>query len=268
MNKLFLSICMIVVSTICCAQELSSTGRPHFKAAMALFDAASSIEDYKQVAQEFEEVVKSDPNYADTYINLSKIYAHIGSVEGNAYFVKAKDALEKYHRLAPNDVETYEDEKVVLNSFIEKYKRSPARYVGKWKIHSVNSKTWFIDVQYAMGEYSITLNPESNSSRDNDKYEIKRIDHQTFEIIHTYMVYHDSRYYGDCDSDADSGYPTRGKYYYTYYESTFVEEIILKNNAPFYRTSRIHHEYFLDGAKTYSETIRDNLVTGIYLVRY
>lgn len=266
MKRIILLICIIVVPTICLTQELSSKGRAHFKAAMALFEVASSIEDYKQVAQEFEMVTKSDPNYPDTYINLCKIYGRIGTEEGNTYFSKAQEALSKYHTLVPNDMDTYDDEMVILNSLKEKYQRSFARYTGKWKYNSIHSKTWLVDIQYSMGEYSITINEDKYYN----SYKINKIDKYTFEIIYYRKEYKKEKYAGDCDSDADSGYPKHGEYYYDYEESEWYDRITLKNNAPHYWRYKLHREFFLNGYKTYSETADSNsLGTGeSALVRY
>ena len=70
MKHLILIVISLTVSStmVVYGQSLSPEGRSHFKAAMALFEIASSIADYEQVTAEFEKVTMTDPDYADTYI--------------------------------------------------------------------------------------------------------------------------------------------------------------------------------------------------------
>lgn len=142
-------------SSLVSAQEqdvLSGEGRGHFKAAMVLFEMASSTSDYEQVAAEFEKVVASDPDYADTYINLCKIYGRIGVQKGDTYFTKAEEYLETYHRLQPDDSEAYQDELIILEALKDKYKKDLFDdFVGIWElfqgdleIKRVNEK-WMVD---------------------------------------------------------------------------------------------------------------------------
>lgn len=267
MQKAISLLCVLCLSVFCLGQNLSDEGRGHFKAAMALFEIASSNDDYKQVAQEFEAVTKSDPEYADTYLNLCKIYGRLGTDGGEVYFKKAQEALENYHRLAPEDVNTYNDEKMVLDALQMKYKNSPTRYVGKWKFKNGALSTWYIDIQYNMGEYSIILNKEYMGNKD---YKVIKIDQYTYDIIEEIIDTKNSTYYGNCDSDADPGYPTGGKYYYNYSKCEFYDRITLKNDAPFHTFMyKIHHEFFLNGLKTYSETGTSGMeITEQALVRY
>lgn len=244
--KRILLLSIIAISATCFATELSDAGRAHFKAAMALFEIASSNDDYKQVAQEFETVTKSDPNYPDTYINLCKIYGRIGATDGNIYFTKAKEALEKYHALMPNDIDTYNDEKVILETLQKKYNNSPARFIGKWK-SSPNSKDWFVEIQYITGEFSIKINTDG-------KYEVKKVNDSSYDIIYYLNKSQSEKFVDDCDSHADSGYPTRGKYYYNSWEATHYERLTLTGKVPRLKLYKQHTEYFLYGQKTYSET--------------
>lgn len=142
-------------SSLVSAQEqdvLSGEGRGHFKAAMVLFEMASSTSDYEQVAAEFEKVVASDPDYADTYINLCKIYGRIGVQKGDTYFTKAEEYLETYHRLQPDDSEVYQDELIILEALKDKYKKDLFDdFVGIWEffqgdleIKRVNEK-WMVE---------------------------------------------------------------------------------------------------------------------------
>ena len=64
----------------------------------------------------------TDPDYADTYINLCKIYGRIGAEKGDEYFKKAEKSIEKYRQLRPEDYDGYQDEKTILEAMKEKYK--------------------------------------------------------------------------------------------------------------------------------------------------
>lgn len=132
--SLLLSICVL-------AQEsklLSADGQKHYKAAMTLFDMASNIDDYKAVAKEFEQVLSCDPNYADTYFNLGKIYTKLGKEYGEPYFQKAKDVFATYKKLRPEEASSIDDELYAI-SLIEKTstkyraEKNKALYVGTWK---------------------------------------------------------------------------------------------------------------------------------------
>lgn len=135
MNKMILLLVSILMlpMNIAAEEPLSAEGRGHFKAALALIEVATSIDEYEQVAAEFEKVVISDPDYADTYINLCKIYGRIGAKKGESYFEKAEAALEKYRQLVPNDTEGFSDELMVLNAMKEKYKTNKENSIfGVW----------------------------------------------------------------------------------------------------------------------------------------
>lgn len=135
---LFISI---IVSVCVFSQEsktLSANGQRHYKAAMTLFDMASNAEDYKTVAGEFEQVIATDPNYADTYFNLGKIYTKLGKEFGEPYFKKAKEAFVKYKSLRPEessviDDELYAVELVDKSSVKYRTEKNLESLIGTWK---------------------------------------------------------------------------------------------------------------------------------------
>ena len=144
--------------------ELSDAGKRHYKAAMTLFDMASTIEDYKSVANEFELVAVSDPNYADTYFNLGKIYTKLGKEYGAPYFQKARDAFNKYKELRPDEANTADDEiyaidlveKTSVTSraekkkelFVGRYKNTDMIEVCAWDENTNESLKWKYSLHY------------------------------------------------------------------------------------------------------------------------
>lgn len=156
MKRILLALSIVAISAMCFAYELSSNGRSHYKAAMSLMEMASSVEDYKQVAQELETVKKSDPNHPDTYIQLCKIYGRIGAEEGDSYFTKAQQALDKYCTLMPNDTETYNDAKVLLDALKKKYHNTANNMAGAWRRLECGSWCAFFPA-------SITINDDPSS---------------------------------------------------------------------------------------------------------
>ena len=124
------------------AQDLSAEGKGHFIAAQRLFEIATSVDDYKLIAEEFESVAKSDPSFANTYINLCVVYSRIGAGQGEPYFSKAEAALETYKKLAPEDTAGYTEEKIALQAMRRKYDSNyqsivKKKFVGTWrdKVH-------------------------------------------------------------------------------------------------------------------------------------
>ena len=144
MKRIYVST--FIVSILSCVlalslqgQALSESGRGHFYAGLSLFEMARSIEDYEGVAKEFETVTKTDPNFADSYINLCKIYGRLGVEKGGDYFTKARQALEVFHKLKPDDP-GYSDELILLNALTNKRKeRVKQLFLGKWE-------GWFCDM--------------------------------------------------------------------------------------------------------------------------
>ena len=141
MKKLILIVCAAIASMTLFAQantELSDAGKRHYKAAMTLLELASTIEEYKTIANEFEWVAERDPNYADTYFELGKIYTKLGKEYGEPYFQKAKDAFKKYKDLRPDEANTVDDEIYAIDlvdktSAKARLEKKKAAYVGLWK---------------------------------------------------------------------------------------------------------------------------------------
>ena len=135
-------IILLIVAFFCVAfsltsmaQNLSTEGKGHFIAAQRLFEMATSVDDYKLVAEEFESVTKSDPSFAKTYINLGLVYSRIGAEQGEPYFSKAEAALETYRKMAPEDTEGYTEEAISLKAMRRKYEDGQIKSkTGDWYI--------------------------------------------------------------------------------------------------------------------------------------
>ena len=105
-----------------CAQEqtrLSEAGARSWKAAMTLLDMAKTVDELEGTIREFEKVTKSDPNYADTYFNLGKLYTRYGKEKGPQYFDMAHEYFSTYIRLRPDDKKAAEDEIYIMNAIKE-----------------------------------------------------------------------------------------------------------------------------------------------------
>lgn len=113
--KCSIILILIVQSPHLLAQELTKEGRGHFRAALALFDAATTPEDLLSVAHEFEQVLETDKDYPDTYLNLCLVYQKMGIGLNNiSYFDDAITNLDKYHSLKPSDEDTYAEQSKCL----------------------------------------------------------------------------------------------------------------------------------------------------------
>ena len=136
--RFFLILCCFLWGWRSSGQALSEEGRGHYNAALLLFESSSSVNDYLLVAEEFETVLKTDPDYPNTYINLCKMYYRIGAEKGEPYFSKAETALSNYKRLAPGDTAGYTEETIALQAMRRKYDSNyqsivKKKFVGTWR---------------------------------------------------------------------------------------------------------------------------------------
>lgn len=236
---------------------LSNEGRKNWKAANALLEVASSTDELIYVIQQFEMVTKSDPDYADTYYNLGKLYAKVGNEKGESYFDKAQSYYEKYKSLHPEDSELINDEIYVLNVLKEKYINGPHRFEGKWGYEY--SKVWFIDIKYDGSAYQLTFQtpPESIEVLNSTTWIAVFVRQE--DLRDELRAKGLNRYYDDCDSSADHGFPTFGKYYYNSWKNEDYYQISLSGKVPKVKLFKQHCLYYLNGALTYSETLTDEV---------
>lgn len=239
---------LMTVSTM--AVELSKEGSVHYKRAMSLLQIATLTDDYKKVASELEQVVLTDPDYADTYLQMSRVYRKIGATEGEAYFQKAEKCNNTFFRLAPTETDAFltEFEAIAIDEGTYKGKKAAATLplIGKWKFPT-NPSTWYIEVTNNNGEYGVSVNTRERVS-------VTKVDDYTFDIqIFTHKK-ENARYEDDCSKDADPGYPKSGVYYYDEWRHTDYERVTLNGNAPHIKMYRQHTDYYLNGRISYKET--------------
>ena len=107
MKKLiFISFLVVTLQSALYAQTqgLSEEGYKHWVKAVARMENIKQENDYFLVIDEFNKVLETDPNYADTYYNLGKIYTKIGELKNElSHFEKAKECYEKYVVLKPSE---------------------------------------------------------------------------------------------------------------------------------------------------------------------
>lgn len=92
---------ILAIASSACGKVANLQARKTFKEANGLYQA----QNYKEAAAKYEEVVKSDPNYADAYFFLANSYGNLyrparqGEAENDSYLEKAianyKLAVEK-----------------------------------------------------------------------------------------------------------------------------------------------------------------------------
>lgn len=254
---------LMTVSTM--AVELSKEGSVHYNRAMSLLQIATLTDDYKKVASELEQVVLTDPDYADTYLQMSRVYRKIGATEGEAYFQKAEKCNNTFFRLAPTETEAFltEFEAIAIDEGTYKGKKAAATLplLGKWKFAS-NKFTWYLEVTYDDGKYGLKINPEFETT-------ITRLDDYTFKVQNFMNEKEDSVHKDDCSEDADPGYSKRGVYYYDEWHTTEYIRVKLNGQAPHVEMYEQHCVHLLKGKITYQETHHNEFYFfNEYLVRF
>lgn len=244
------NMAVLSVGSLLVGQELSPEGRGHYKAAMTLFDMASSVSDYEGVAAEFEKVAQTDPGYADTYINLCKIYGRIGVDKGDGYFDKAKDALEKYRQLS-SDKEVYGDELIVLDALKAKNaSRIRKSFTGHWKWGAHGDLT----ISYENGGYTATVAM--------DNWSVRGVDFVDGCLLLSVTKCTDWQRDGD------------GEQYYIHYDATHRNGVAIRYTKEYdYREYRVWNEngeiymslvssysdYYYFDRKVHTDPVWDNL---------
>ena len=250
MKRLFFILAAVCMAASVMAAELSNEGRVHYNRAMSLLEIATLADDYKKVANELEQVILTDPNYAYTYLYMSRVNRKIGEAEGEAYFTKADKCIKKFYQLAPNEADTYRkevDENAKSQKNYTKQKAAASLpLVGKWKYPS-NPSSWYINVTNNNGKYGISVNAKGRVS-------VTKVDDYTFDIQIFRQEKMDGKYEDDCNSDADPGYPKSGVYYYDEWRHTDHERITLNGNAVHVKMYRQHTDYYLNGSISHKET--------------
>ena len=130
MKKLFILILFVAASFAVHAQTqgLSEEGYKHWLKAIVRMEDLKQESDYALVINDFLEVLKTDPNYADTYFNLGKIYTKMGELKNElSYFEKAKECYDKYLALKPSDKNAVLKDLTRLEIKIDELKKEKAQ---------------------------------------------------------------------------------------------------------------------------------------------
>ncbi len=265
MKKVFILLMAALMAVSAMAVELSKEGRAHYNRAMSLLKIATLPEDYKKVAKELEQVVLTDPDYPDTYLQMSRVYRKIGETEGEAYFKKADKCNNTFYQLAPTETDAYltEWKAIAVDEGTYKGKKAAASMplLGKWRF-AANKRTWYLEVTYDNGKYGLVMNPEFKTT-------VTRVDDYTFKVQTYWHEKEKGVQEDDCSEDADRGYPTSGVHYYDEWHTTEYEYVKLNGRAPYVETYEQHITHLLRGKITYQETHHNEFYFfNEYLVRY
>lgn len=159
MKRLILSIITIILSLTIYAQ--SEEILRHIKYA----ETAYKLENYKDAIDEYETVIKLDPNYADAYYNSAVICE---KMQTDYYFKKAIEHYKKYIQLVPKEKNAINDKIFELEYLLKKEiesKKQLANVLGTWKTTSYNSRTgqpdYIVEIVEFQGKLRVKLLPNS-----------------------------------------------------------------------------------------------------------
>ncbi len=126
MKRYYLIVAFLVLSVFgLYAQRISEEGRLHWEKADYLYNTAQSSDDYLDVIREYKAVLRSDPNFANAYYNIGKLYIRIEE------FTLASVFLNRYKELVPDEAEQI-DEMLYLEK-IRLYRNTGiANLIGEW----------------------------------------------------------------------------------------------------------------------------------------
>lgn len=255
-----------------CDVKLSKVGLAHLKAAEALLGIATSVDDFEQVAYEYDLVTHSDPEYAPVYLELGKLYTKIGNEKGAKAFDKAEDYYIRCKTLCPDSTDVIDIKLAVLDALRRKYENGPNKFNGIWGIWSTYTGKFTSIV-----EISANNNGHSFSITDDYRQNIVEKKDNPNGIEYTYKIIFDKQpelrkkgwthYYDDRDNYADPGYPTTGTYNYDKEIVHYTESITIEKNDVVLKYLKIHTDYYLNGQKTYADT-ETNWLTPEVLDKY
>ncbi len=274
-QKIFTWFLAIVAQLVPCTSvaqtNLSRSGAAHLRAAETLKAMASTTDDKLQVAEEYEKITESDPKYAEAYLEAARIYSALTPELGTSAYQKAKNLFEDYANLRPNAASEIDADLIVLEAMLKKHANGPTRLDGIW------SEWWpgysqYVDMLEVSnnGSKIRLINPKAmfttqgyGSIRDVDV----KVNGSECSII--VKVFHDERsklrekgwtkYYNDCDGDADPGFPRSGIYYYNESLTTWYYTINLSKTPLVMKCEKIHTDYYLNGSNTYSDTDKTDM---------
>ena len=138
----------VLTFLLCCVNmnaqtNLSREGAAHLRAADTLKSMMVNADDKLQVAEEYEKVIKSDPNYAKAYIEAARIYSALTPELGTSAYNKAKQLYKTYVSINPSASSEIDADLIVLEAMLKKFSNSPVRIDGIWQQYSsYTGKSW------------------------------------------------------------------------------------------------------------------------------
>lgn len=249
------------------SQSLSSQGKAHLRAAETLAQSASTGDDYIQVAEEYEKILNTDPSFNKAYLEAAHAYALATPSLGKTAYDKGVSVL---NRLKSKD-SSYESEiyseMTVLDAMLKKHSNGPSRIYGTWGEYSHDGKFLpFVKITGNGGTpdveflgYWIDGSPGKikdvriNVAGNTCYLEIDQYWDDRPDLRKQGWAY----YVDDCDSNADSGYPSTGQYKYDESYNTWYFKIDLSEYPLEAKCIKIHEDFYYRGSHTYSKTDTD-----------
>lgn len=234
-----------------CDTMLSKTGNAHWRAAEVLMGVSSTAADYEQVIIEYKQVVKTDPNYAPTYMRLGKLYAQLCEDKGADAYENAKYYFELCKTICEDSVDAVDVELAILNAL---QRRRVDRFVGVWGCYMrvpPYSFIPYVEISHNGREYIFRPLWSYNRSR------IDKVEKTETGIIFTYIWSEnkDKTYSDEYDYHADEGYPTSGIYRYNKMVSTGRMYIAIDGDNVVEKGLSRHNDMYLGNRKVYAYTI-------------
>lgn len=249
------------------SQSLSSQGKAHLRAAETLAQSASTGEDYIQVAEEYEQILDTDPSFGKAYIEAAHAYALATPSLGKTAYDKGVSIL---NRLKSKD-SSYESEiyseMTVLDAMLKKHNNGPSRIYGTWGEYGNGGSFYpFLKISENGGTPNVEFLGYYMAG-DNGSIKDVRINVSGNICYLEFDQYWDDRpnlrkkgwtnYVEDCDGNADPGYPTIGQYKYDESYNIWYYKIDLSEYPLEAKCLKIHSDYYYRGSHTYSETVTD-----------
>lgn len=241
-----------------CETPLSKTGQIHLQVAEALLSRATTKEDSIQATEEYMKVLESDPSNATIYLKLGRLYT---MMNGEKEFNQAEYCFKKCKEVCADSADIVDLELYLLHALREKYER----YVGTWGF----CDDWFepvIKITYSDGKYIFQYVRERDDPDVSE--EILSVTRNSYtEVTFSMAAPMDLRnklrkekflkYRGNCNRNADPGYPTTGNYYYNKKIIYSTVSYSIEDSKVIQKGISYHVDYYNNGTVTYAETVNN-----------
>lgn len=248
------------------SQSLSSQGKAHLRAAEALAQSASTGEDYIQVAEEYEQILKTDSWFGNAYIEAAHAYALATPSLGKTAYDKGVGLLTRLKAKDSSYESEIYSEMTVLDAMLKKHNNGPSRIYGTWGVYGQTKFSPFVKITENGGTPNVEFLGywmAGSAGRIKDvrinisgKICYLEID-QYWDDRPSLRKQGWTHYVDDCDSNADPGYPTTGQYKHDESYNTWYYKIDLSKYPLEAECLKIHSDYYYRSSHTYSETDRD-----------